>query len=91
MPEAKPEQIERVKANLPLPEQPPKLSDWNSADARTVNGGSGRLEGPIGKSNSSTAGLRGPATKRSEDMDMSKIGRQGVDGLENTPKDARTR
>lgn len=88
MSESKAEQIDRVKANLPLPEDPPRASDFNSADARTVNVGSGRHEGPIGTSDGSTAGLRGPDTKRSENVDMSNIGRQGVEGLSHPPKDA---
>lgn len=31
--ESKQEKIDRVQANLPLPEDPPTASDWNSADA----------------------------------------------------------
>ncbi|KAH6625373.1 hypothetical protein C7974DRAFT_395985 [Boeremia exigua] len=38
---ANPATVDEVKANLPLPEQPPVASDFNSADARTVNVGSG--------------------------------------------------
>lgn len=88
MSESKSEQIDRVKANLPLPEDPPKPPDFNSADARTVNVGSGRTEGNMGTSTGAAAGLRGPSTKSSEEVDMSKIGRQGVEGLEHPPKDA---
>jgi len=33
------EQIARVQANLPLPEEPPVASDWNSADVRPVREG----------------------------------------------------
>lgn len=33
--------IEERKANLPLPDQPPVASDFNSADGSTVNVGSG--------------------------------------------------
>ena len=29
--------IDDVKSNLPLPDQPPAASDWNSADARITN------------------------------------------------------
>ncbi|KAM3528933.1 hypothetical protein MY4038_005641 [Beauveria bassiana] len=88
MPESKSEQIDRVKANLPLPEDPPRAPDFNSADARTTNVGSGRTEAPLGTEDASTAGLRGPNTKRSENVDMSNIGRQGVEGLSQPPKDA---
>lgn len=41
---SKEEIIEERKSNLPLPEQPPREPDWNSADSRTVNVGSGRTE-----------------------------------------------
>lgn len=34
--------IAERQANLPLPDQPPTASDWNSSDASTVNVGSGR-------------------------------------------------
>merc|ERR1711988_69820 len=44
MTQSKDQTIEERKANLPLPEQPPATSDWNSADASTVNVGSGRSE-----------------------------------------------
>ncbi|CDM28560.1 hypothetical protein DTO013E5_991 [Penicillium roqueforti] len=49
-------QIDRVKANLPLPDQPPVASDWNSLDQRITGVGSGRLEFPPDNS-----GLRGSA------------------------------
>jgi len=81
MPESKAEKIERVKANLPLPEQPPVASDWQSADARNVNVGSGRFSGDVSTGDGATSGLREPATKSSEDVDMSGIGRQGKDAL----------
>ena len=81
MPESKAEKIERVKANLPLPEQPPVPSDWQSADARNVNVGTGRFSGDVSTGDGVTAGLREPATKSSEDIDMSGIGRQGKDAL----------
>ncbi len=88
MSESKAEQIDRVKANLPLPEDPPRAPDFNSADASAVGGGSGRVEGHTGTAEASTAGLRGPATQRSEDVDMASVGRQGVEGLSRPPKDA---
>ncbi|KAJ5561693.1 hypothetical protein N7535_003844 [Penicillium sp. DV-2018c] len=56
----KPEEIEKVKANLPLPDQPPTASDWNSLDQRTTNVGSGRFENPPDNS-----GLRESATAES--------------------------
>lgn len=75
-------------------------SDWNSFDQRTVNVGSGRVEGPVsGEGNSA---LRGPATVASsarvdsEEFHKatapgSDVGRQGQEGLDHLPKDARTR
>jgi hypothetical protein len=88
MPESKEEKIERVKANLPLPEDPPAAPDWQTADARTTGTGSGSVSGDVSVGPGSTAGLREPATKSSEDIDMSRIGRQGVEGRETPPKDA---
>ncbi|CAG7916546.1 unnamed protein product [Penicillium olsonii] len=42
----KPAEIEKTKSNLPLPEDPPVASDWNSMDQRTTAVGSGRFEFP---------------------------------------------
>ncbi|KAJ5247979.1 hypothetical protein N7489_002677 [Penicillium chrysogenum] len=42
----KPAEIEKTKANLPLPDQPPVASDFNSFDQRTTDVGSGRFEFP---------------------------------------------
>ena len=87
MTQSKDQQIADTQAKLPLPEQPPVASDWQSADARNVNVGAGSVEGNVGTESASQSGLRGPATK-GEDMDMSNIGRQGKEGLEHPPKDA---
>ncbi|KAG6002053.1 hypothetical protein E4U21_003485 [Claviceps maximensis] len=73
MPQSKTDKIAEVQANLPLPEQPPRASDWQSADARNVNVGSGRIEAPIGTGKAAESGLREPATKK--EMDLSDIGR----------------
>jgi hypothetical protein len=55
-----------VKANLPLPEDPPTASDWNSADGRTVNVGSGGMEADVSDmANGGESGLREPATAES--------------------------
>jgi hypothetical protein len=55
-----------VKANLPLPEDPPTASDWNSADGRTVNVGSGGMEADVSDmAKGSESGLREPATAES--------------------------
>jgi hypothetical protein len=39
--------VNEAQSNLPLPEQPPVASDFNSSDARTVNVGSGGQEAGI--------------------------------------------
>ena len=66
--------IAERQANLPLPDQPPTASDFNSADQRTVNVGSGGLSG-------GADALREPATGASQG-----VGRQAVDGLGGLPK-----
>lgn len=79
------QKINERQANLPLPEDPPVASDFNSADASTVNVGSGRDVGAqVGTDDGSKAGLRGPASK--ETQDLSNVGRQAVEG--ELPKDA---
>lgn len=90
--ESKAEQIDRVKANLPLPEQPPAASDMKSADQRTTastGASASAATGNVSTGDGVTAGLREPATGASGGVDMSGIGRQGKEGLEETPKDAR--
>ncbi|KAL1297398.1 hypothetical protein AAFC00_004933 [Neodothiora populina] len=90
--------IDERKSNLPLPEQPPVASDFNSADASTVNVGSGRFEEPISKGN---GGLREPAAGDSAVRTDGAangvntlgqgVGREGADGLNGLPNDAVTR
>ncbi|QKX62213.1 uncharacterized protein TRUGW13939_09372 [Talaromyces rugulosus] len=93
----KPEQINQAKSNLPLPDQPPTSSDWNSFDQRTVNVGSGRLE--TGISGEGNSALRGPAAAESSvridgseyhklTQPTGNVGRQGQEGLSDLPKDA---
>ncbi|KAL8358444.1 hypothetical protein RB601_009711 [Gaeumannomyces tritici] len=89
MGESKQDIIDRRQANLPLPEQPPVASDWQSADARNVNVGSGRVQSDISAGDAASTGLREPATV-SAGADMSGIGRQGKDNLKEKPKDARS-
>lgn len=60
---AKDETIAERQANLPIPEQPPVPSDWQSADSRNVNVGSGSVESDVTYDNAGgEGGLRGPAT-----------------------------
>ena len=85
---------------MPLPDQPPVASDWNSSDASTVNVGSGGVQSDVSYGAGSDSGLRGPATSdssvRTDGDEFNKnagepsggVGRQGHDGLEGLPEDA---
>jgi len=85
------QKIAKNQANLPLPEDPPKASDFNSADQRVTGTGNGAIEGHAGTDAHSDLGLGpGPATKGS-DADMSAIGREGKDNLKGPPRDAAAR
>lgn len=88
--------IAERQAKLPLPEQPPVASDWNSADASKVNVGSGGVSSDVSYGKS---GLRGQATEESSvrlDGDAtgkstapsSGVGREGKDNLDGLPTDA---
>jgi len=90
--------IDERAANLPLPDQPPTSSDWNSADSRTVNVGSGGISGDVSYGDGASS-LRGPATADSsvrtsgEELKThtapdSGVGRQGVEGTDGLPSDA---
>ncbi|KAJ5247462.1 hypothetical protein N7468_002445 [Penicillium chermesinum] len=94
------QKVEEVKSNLPLPDQPPVASDWNSSDQRTVNVGSGGISGSV--SGEGDSALREPATAESsvrvDGSDLhkntepaSKVGRQGKEGLDGLPSDALAR
>ncbi|EKG20835.1 hypothetical protein MPH_01869 [Macrophomina phaseolina MS6] len=82
---ANPKTVEERKSELPLPEQPPTSSDWQSADARTVNVGSGGVSSDISHGNGSET-LREPATN---DQNIN-VGRTAKDGLSGLPNDAAT-
>ncbi|KAJ8062217.1 hypothetical protein OCU04_008769 [Sclerotinia nivalis] len=86
MPEqSKADLISERQSNLPLPEQPPVASDWQSADATKVNVGSGRdVTSQTSTGNASEAGLEGAATggsgvREAAGVDMTNIGREGVE------------
>lgn len=94
---SKAEIIDERKANLPLPDQPPVPSDWNSADERNVNIMRGSKDSDIAARDTaaaSTTGLRGgPATEESGvrkegGADLSGVGREGEENLGTLPKDA---
>lgn len=80
---ANPDLIDERKSNLPLPDQPPVASDFNSSDARTVNVGSGGQEASISTGGGS---LREPSFG-----DARGAGREAKDGLSGIPNDAVTR
>jgi len=92
---SKSEIIAERQANLPLPDQPPSGSDFNSADARTVNVGSGGTEASFSKGNDA---LREPATGGSavredpsstgRNVQGQGVGREGAEGLSGIPNDA---
>jgi hypothetical protein len=98
---SKQEIIEERKTNLPLPEDPPVESDWNSADARNVNVGAGGQSDDVSLGSGDSSGLREPATGASAarvDGDELKtntagldVGRTAKDGLDGLPNDAVTR
>ncbi|PBP19086.1 tubulin gamma chain (Gamma tubulin) [Diplocarpon rosae] len=83
---------ERV-SNLPLPEDPPVASDWNSASS-AINFKGGERQEEVPNSEVTDTGLSGgPATKGSGvreegGADLSNVGRQGKEGLDGLPKDA---
>ncbi|ORY14421.1 hypothetical protein BCR34DRAFT_585815 [Clohesyomyces aquaticus] len=92
--------IDEVKANLPLPDQPPVASDWNSADARNVNVSAGGQASDISNSGLGSDSLRGPSTGDSavrtdgeawKTNTAANAGRQAHDGLDGIPSDAVTR
>jgi hypothetical protein len=98
--QSKADLINERQSNLPLPEQPPTASDWNSADARTVNVGSGGISDGISAGQGSDS-LREPATGDSAvrvsgdewktNTAGTDVGRQGKEGLSGLPNDAVTR
>ncbi|KAL8767998.1 MAG: hypothetical protein Q9209_005669 [Squamulea sp. 1 TL-2023] len=92
--------ISTIQSNLPLPDSPPVASDFNSSDASTTNVGSGGVQSDVSYGGGSESGLRGPATSDSnlrtdgEQFGVNtsgpgKVGREGKDGLEGLPKDAK--
>lgn len=78
MTQSKDQKISETQANLPLPDQPPVASDWQSADATKVNVGTGKTAANVGTDSAASTGLREPAAAGT-DQDMSDIGRQGKD------------
>lgn len=87
--------IAERQGNLPLPEQPPKASDFNSGDASTVNVGSGRFAGGVSYGNDalndntsaeSAARVDGNAFKANTAGQG--VGREAVEGLGGLPDDA---
>ncbi|KAI4174895.1 MAG: hypothetical protein LQ343_001922 [Gyalolechia ehrenbergii] len=96
----KAEVINERQQSLPLLDQPPVESDWNSADPSKVNVGSGGVQSDVSYGGGSESGLRGPATSDSslrtdgEQFGINasapgKVGREGKDDLEGLPSDAK--
>jgi hypothetical protein len=93
--------INERQAHLPLPDQPPTASDWQSADQRKVNIGARAVESDVSTGGASDAGLREPTGDSAVRADgdetgtnmapMAGIGRPGRDGLDDIPSDALTR
>ena len=94
----KSELINERQANLPLPDQPPVNSDWNSSDQSKVNVGSGGVQDDVSYGGGSDS-LRGPATSdssvRTDGDSFNKnsgapgaVGREGHDNLGGLPQDA---
>lgn len=79
MPEqqSKADLIAERQANLPLPEDPPVASDWNSADARTVNVKAGEKQEEI--PNNSTASITGASGASYEGKRCARGGRCGFE------------
>lgn len=90
MTQSKADKIAEAQSNLPLPEQPPVASDWQSADARNVNVEAGRAPAAsdVSTGAGASSGLREPASQPAGEVDLSGVGRQGKEGLEGLPKDA---
>ncbi|EKD21378.1 hypothetical protein MBM_00491 [Drepanopeziza brunnea f. sp. 'multigermtubi' MB_m1] len=90
---SKQEIIDERVSNLPLPEDPPVKSDWNSA-SESINAKSDGKQAELSNSEVSDTGLSGgPATlgsgvREEGCADLSKVGRQGKEGLDGLPKDA---
>jgi len=78
-----PKAVDQAQSNLSLPEQPPVASDFNSADERTVNVGSGGQEGSFA---SGGGAIREPAVATG-----GPAAREAKDGLDGLPSDAVSR
>ncbi|KZF23658.1 hypothetical protein L228DRAFT_246491 [Xylona heveae TC161] len=87
--------INERQANLPLPEEPPVASDWNSADASKVNVGSGAVESGRSTGTGLDEPSTGPSSVRVSGDEFkintapnSNTGREGKENLTGLPKDA---
>ncbi|KAJ5618881.1 hypothetical protein N7510_002865 [Penicillium lagena] len=87
----KPQQIDRVKANLPLPDQPPTASDWSSSDQRTVNVGSGGLSGHEDSALREPASVESSARISGEELHKATAPGKGVGEPSNLSHEATSR
>lgn len=91
--ESKQDKIDRVQANLELPEDPPTASDWNSADASiNVSKHDGTALPDIDAASNNPLNDQGngkPSGARvAGGEDLSKVGREAKDNLGGLPSDA---
>lgn len=80
----KPQIIEERKANLPLPDDPPGKSDFNSADGRIVNVGSGDVATGNLTYEESGEGRQGAEGLSGLPNDAATEGKKNKAGLEDT-------
>jgi hypothetical protein len=93
MSQSKQEIIDKRKANLPLPDQPPTSSDWNSASGENTNVGSGSISGSTNYTFREP--VPGDSAVRTDGEEwnvktdaLKNVGREGKDGLSGLPNDA---
>ncbi|KAG9249001.1 hypothetical protein BJ878DRAFT_485726 [Calycina marina] len=86
--QSKADLIDERRSNLPLPEDPPTTSDWNSADSRKTGTGSGSISTTEGETLGINNPTKGSGVREAGGEDLSGVGRQGREGLSGLPKDA---
>ncbi|KAF2462183.1 hypothetical protein BDY21DRAFT_8633 [Lineolata rhizophorae] len=85
--------INERQANLPLPEQPRTSSDWNSANEKTVNVGSGGVnssatESAFREPSSGNSAVRADAEELKTHTAGADVARTAKDDLGGLPNDA---
>ncbi|KAL2073408.1 hypothetical protein VTL71DRAFT_10732 [Oculimacula yallundae] len=83
-------------SNLEKPEEPPVASDWDSANPN-INVKAGERQEELSNSEVADTGLetgaasQGSGVREEGGADLSKVGREGKDGLDGPPKDAKAK